>query len=182
MFRCRLLILALIAFALLHGGAVHAIETIKPPLGLSWRESAPTIEKLLKNAKAKIVVKRPVDGGLEAWEVEGVVLTGLKRTIFYFKKNASGTQELVEVELQYQREDWDQRRYDEFMGQVRSAIQRKFGEGAQIVGKDMPEGNIVQRLVGYKWAQNNAAIELYYYSAQNAQNVLKMISVHYKTR
>ena len=88
----------------------------------------------------------------------------------------------MEVELQYQRDDWDQRQYDEFMGQVRQAIQRRFGEGDLIARKTEPaENGVMQTIVGYKWNQNNAAVELFYFCAQNAQNVFRTISVHYKT-
>jgi hypothetical protein len=122
------------------------------------------------------VDKRLVQGGLTAWDVDGLVQTGLKRTVFYFRAD-----ELAEVELIYQRDDWDQRNYDEFMGQVRQAIQRRYGEGDQIVRKTEPVEDVVQTVVGYKWNQNNAAVELFYYAAQNGQNVFRTISVHYKT-
>ena len=153
------------------------MEDIKPPFGLVWGESATRIERLLKNVKAEIKGKRPANGGLEAWDVDGLAQKGLKRTIFYFRAS-----ELVEVELQYQRDDWDQRQYDEFMGQVRQAIQRRFGEGDLIARKTEPaENGVMQTIVGYKWNQNNAAVELFYFCAQNAQNVFRTISVHYKT-
>jgi len=156
-------------------------DEIQPPLGRRWGESSIAIEKLLRGAKATITAKRAVSGGLEAWDVEGIAHNGLKRTVFYFRKNSAGIAELVEMELQYQRDDWDQRRYDDFMGELRKAFQRKLGEGSLIARKDMPEGDVVQRLVGYKWTQNNTAVELFYFSAQNAQNVFRTISVHYKS-
>ena len=156
----------------------RGVEEIKPPFGLVWGESATRIERLLKNVKAEIKARRPTNGGMEAWDVEGLAQKGLKRTVFYFRAT-----ELVEVELQYQRDDWDQRQYDEFMGQVRQAIQRRFGDGDLIARKTEPADNdVVQTIVGYKWNQNNAAVELFYYCAQNAQNVFRTISVHYKTR
>jgi hypothetical protein len=158
------------------GGLLRAAEEIKPPFGLVWGENASRLERMLKNAKAEIKEKRPVQGGLEAWDVTGLVQVGLKQTVFYFRND-----ELAEVELIYSGNDWDQRRYDEFMGQIRQAIQRRYGEGALIVRKTEPVNEVVQTIVGYKWNHNNAAIELYYYSAQNGQNVFRTISVHYKT-
>ena len=170
--------LLLTALALAAGvSAARAFDEIKPPFGLAWGEPAERLERLLKGVKAKVVARRPTHGGLEAWEVEGLAQKGLKRTLFYFRAS-----ELVEVELQYQRDDWDQAQYDEFMGQVRQAIQRRFGEGDLIARKREPaEHDVVQTLVGYKWNQNNAAVELFYFCAQNAQNVFRTISVHYKT-
>ncbi len=155
--------------------ALHAAD-IKPPFGLVWGESAARLEKMLRNAKATIVDKRPVQGGLIAWDVDGLVQSGLKRTIFYFKND-----ELAEVELIYQRSDWEERDYGGFMSQVRQAIERNYGEGQQIVRKTEPVGDVQQTIVGYKWNLNNAAVELFYYAAQNGANIFRTISVHYKT-
>lgn len=171
-------LLPLLALALIAGaGGVQAMEEIKPPFGLAWGEPAARLERLLKGVKARVVERRPTMGGLEVWEVEGLAQKGLRRTLFYFRAG-----ELMEVELQYQRDDWDQKQYDEFMGQVRQAIERKFGEGAQIARKTAPaEYGIVQTIVGYKWNQNNAAVELFYFCAQDGRFMYRTISVHYKT-
>jgi hypothetical protein len=150
-------------------------EVIKPPFGLIWGESSERLEKLLKNAKATIVEKRQVEDGRQAWDVEGLQQTGLKRTVFYFR---TGT--LSEVELQYQRENWDQAKYDEYMGQIRRSIEKRFGEGQLIARKTEPEGDVVQTVVGYKWNRNNTVIELFYYSAQNGSKVFRTLSVHYR--
>jgi hypothetical protein len=157
-------------------GNAEGVEEIKPPFGLVWGETAARLERLLQNAKAEIKDKRPVQGGLIAWDVDGLVQTGLKRTIFYLRGD-----ELAEVELIYSRDDWDQRKYDEFMGQVRQAIQRRYGDGTLIARKTEPVEQVIQTVVGYKWNQNNAAIELYYYSAQSNPHIFRSISVHYKS-
>ena len=170
----RLFVLA--AAALLSTGSAPVFgDEIKPPFGLIWGESASRLERLLKNAKATIVERRQVDGGREAWDVEGLVQTGLKRTVFYFRE-----EQLCEVELQYQRDDWDQVKYDEYMGQIRRSIEKRFGPGQLIARKTEPQGDVVQTVVGYKWNQNNSAIELFYFGAQNGQNVFRTLSVHYK--
>ncbi len=158
-----------------HGAGEIEKKEIKPPFGLVWGEAAGRLERKLTNAKARIVDKRVVQGGLEAWDVEGLVQNGLKRTVFYFKAD-----QLSEVELIYQDASWDQRKYDEFMTLVRQAIQKSYGEGVQTVRKTEPVEQVMQTVVGYKWNQNNASIELYYYSAQNGQNLYRTVSVHYK--
>jgi hypothetical protein len=168
-----------LVFALVGGLSerASAIEEIKPPFGLVWGETTTRLERLLRNAKAEVKDKRTVQGGLLAWDVEGLVQAGLKRTVFYFRG-----EELAEVELIYSRDDWDQRKYDEFMSQVRQAIQRRYGDGTLIVRKTEPvEQQVIQTIVGYKWNQNNAAIELYYYSAHNNPHIFRAISVHYKS-
>ncbi len=155
--------------------AVEPVREIKPPFGLSWGETDERIEKLLKGAKATIVERRTLDDGRAAWTVEGLVQTGLRRTLFYFRRG-----ELVEVELQYQKDDWDQPKYDAFMGDVRRRIEQRYGVGQQIARKTEPEGDVMQTVVGYKWNLNSTAIELVYYSAQQSANVFRTLSVHYK--
>lgn len=148
---------------------------IKPPFGLSWGETMERLERLLTGAKAKIAARRVLGQDREAWDVEGLLQTGLRRAVFYFQRG-----ELVQVELQYQNEDWTQTKYDDFMGKVRRSIEQRYGAGQQIVRKTEPEGNVTQTLVGYKWNVNNTAIELYFYAAQNDRNVFRTLSVHYK--
>ena len=153
----------------------RSTEEIKPPFGLSWGEPAPRLERLLAGAKAKIVERRKLPDGREAWHVEGLVQQGLKRTVFYFRAS-----EMVEVELQYQKEDWDQSQYDAYMSQVRSVLDRRYGQGQLLARKTEPAGDIVQTVVGWKWNHNNAAIEMYYYCAENPPQVFRTLSVHYK--
>jgi hypothetical protein len=154
----------------------EAVREIKPPFGLGWGETAERIERLLKGAKATIVARRQTRDGREAWDVEGLVQTGLRRTVFYFKR-----MELCEVELQYEKTDWDQAKYDDFMGQVRRRIEQRYGAGQQIVRKTEPEGTVTQTIVGYSWNLNNTEINLYFYSAKDEAHIFRTLSVHYKT-
>jgi hypothetical protein len=151
------------------------VKELKPPFGLSWGETSDRLERLLEGAKAKIVDKRAIEGGKEAWDVEGLVQTGLKRTVFYFRKG-----ELVGVELQYEREGWKDEDYDKFMGEVRRRLEQRYGTGQQIVRRTEPEGTAVQTIVGYQWNLNNTAIELIYFKAQAGENEFRTLSVHYK--
>ena len=154
----------------------EAVREIKPPFGLSWGETMERLERLLKGAKATIVDRRRTQDGRDAWDVEGLVQTGLRRTVFYFKRG-----ELNEVELQYQKEEWDDAKYDDFMGQVRRRIEQRYGAGQQIVRKTEPEGTVMQTVVGYQWNLNNTAIDLYYYAAKDESHIFRTLSVHYKT-
>lgn len=150
-------------------------DDIKPPFNLRWGETAERLERLLKGAKATIVGRRNI-AGREAWDVEGLVQAGLKRTVFYFVGG-----ELVEVELQYQKDDWDESKYDGFMGDVRRRLEQRYGQGQLMARKKEPSGDVMQTLVGWKWNQNNTAIELVYFSAQSPSQVFRTLSVHYKT-
>jgi hypothetical protein len=89
--------------------------------------------------------------------------------------------ELVEVELQYQKDDWDEAKYDGFMGDVRRRLEQRYGQGQLVARKKEPNGDVMQTLVGWKWNQNNTAIELVYFSAQSPSQVFRTLSVHYKT-
>ena len=178
MMRCFFSPAVCIAVLLLLTAALntHAAEEIKPPFGLAWGETATRLERLLNGAKAKIVERRKLSDGRVAWYVEGLVQPGLQRTLFYFR----GAQ-LVEVELQYQKPDWEQSQYDGYMSQVRSTLDRRYGQGQLLTRKTEPAGDVLQTVVGWKWNHNNAAIEMFYYSAENPQQVFRTLSVHYKT-
>ncbi|HEX8309947.1 MAG TPA: hypothetical protein VF614_01440 [Chthoniobacteraceae bacterium] len=158
--------------------ASQAVEEIKPPFKLTWGETTARLERLLQGAKTKIIERRMVEGR-EAWDVEGIVQPGLRRTVFYFRQG-----ELVEVELQYQKEEWDQAKYDQYMGEMRRSIEAKYGQGQLIARKTEVIGDVTQTVVGYKWNQNNTALELFFYSAQNVQDAaqtFRTLSVHYRS-
>jgi hypothetical protein len=172
--RLKIALAALVFASMAPLFSAHAAEEIKPPFGLQWGESATRLEKLLAGAKARVTDKRDADGRV-AWTVEGLVQAGLRRTIFYFKSG-----QLVEVELQYQSDEWDTAKYDEFMGSIRRRIEQKYGSGQLIARQKTPEGAVMQTLVGYKWNINNTAIELIYFAAENSTQIYRTVSVHYK--
>lgn len=172
------LLCSALGLGLLAGGrAWGQTEEIRPPFKLTWGESSDRIERILKNTKAVIVEKRTVEDR-EAWDVEGFTQPGLKRTVFYFRGG-----QLCEVELQYQRLDWDQAKYDEYMGQIRRSIEKRFGPG-QLIARSTdpdPKSGGVQTVVGYKWAQGVTSIKLQYFSLQNGSDIFRTLSVHYRT-
>jgi hypothetical protein len=166
-------LLLLLATARAEAGA--DAKEIQPPWRLRWGESSMQIGPLLKGAKATIVEKRKTDDG-EAWTVEGLLQASLRRTIFYFK-----TDMLIGVELQYQDANWDNTKYNDFMAQIRQRIAGLYGEGQLVARSKTPvEGNVMQTVVGYKWSQSSTSLELFYFSAENATEIYRTISVHYK--
>ncbi|MEI8107870.1 MAG: hypothetical protein WCI46_08640 [Verrucomicrobiota bacterium] len=150
-------------------------EEIRPPFNLRWGETADRLERLLKSTKATIVSRKTIEGR-EAWAVEGLVQSGLKRTVFYFI-----ARELVEVELQYQKDEWDETKYDGFMGDLHQRLDQRHGPGQLIARKKEAIGDVIQTLVGWKWNQNNSTIELIYFCAQGQPHVFRTLSIHYKT-
>jgi hypothetical protein len=168
--------LFLLAAALLWAGGLRPAqaEEIAPPFGLRWGETMTRMERLLDGAKAKIVERRKLNGR-DAWEVSGILPNDLQRTLFYFTED-----QLVEVELQYKTTDWDEEKYNTFMGDVRRKLEVKYGAPELIARREEPLGDIMQKVVGWKWNRNNKAIELFYFSAQNATQHFRTLSVHYK--
>lgn len=170
---CLLLLAVTLAYAV--GLERAEAEDIKPPFGLHWGETTSRMERLLDGAKARIVERRQLDGR-EVWEVSGILPNDLQRTLFYFSSD-----QLVEVELQYKTTDWDEEKYTSFMSDVRRKLEVKYGEPELIAKREEPIGTVMQKVVGWKWNRNSAAIELFYFSAQNATQVFRTLSVHYKT-
>jgi hypothetical protein len=168
------LALAVAAIFAMPAAQAQEVRDIPPPFGLRWGEDMARLEKLLKGAKAQIVSREKVDGRA-AWAVEGILQANLKRSVFYFSKGA-----LVEVELQYQGNDWDAVKYDNFMADIRRKIEGKFGAGQLIARSKKPDGDVMQTLVGYKWNQNNTSMQLFYFSAEGPAQTYRTVSVHYK--
>jgi hypothetical protein len=99
---------------------------VRPPFGLAWGEAPDRLATLLQGAGAKIVEKGK-SGARDMWTVEGLLQPRLKRTLFYFEKDA-----LSEVELQYGDPAWDVARYDTFLGEVRAKVEQLYGPGTLI--------------------------------------------------
>lgn len=149
---------------------------IQPPFkALRWGETAERMEALIKGSKAVILQRRTVEGR-EVWDVDGLKSQGQKKTVFYFLQG-----QLVEVELQFQKDDWDETKYNTYMGEWRQKLEQFYGQGQLISRKTEPTGDVTQTIVGWKWSQNNTAAELIYFSAQGAVHVFRTLSVHFKT-
>lgn len=170
----RILLALCLAVCLLTPGRVRADDEITPPFGLTWGVGKERMTSLLKGAKAKVVDKRMLNGRA-MWTVEGLIQTNLRHTIFYFR-----TDRLVEVELQYQNDDWIDTDYSRFLGQLRMSLEKKYGTGKLIARSKNPQGDVVQTLTGYEWVQTNNAVQLVYFSAESPSQVYRMVSLHYK--
>jgi len=170
----RIVLALLMALCLATPGKLRAADQITPPFGLTWGVTKDRMTTLLKGANAKVVEKRVV-GGRDVWEVEGLIQTHLHQTVFFFKNDS-----LVEVELQYQDNAWLDADYNSFMGQLRTSLESKFGEGKLIARSKSPQGDVIQTITGYEWVQPDSAIQLVYFSAESPSQVYRMVSLHYK--
>lgn len=149
---------------------------IEPPFGLKWNESAVRLEESLLGANAKITERHKAAGGREIWKVEGLPQIALQRALFHLREGL-----LVEIELQYWKDDWSPATYDEFMLSTRRRLEEKHGRGASIARQQDTEHGVMKTLVGYRWQVGESAIELIYFSAQDPKNLFRTISLHYKS-
>jgi hypothetical protein len=152
-------------------------KELKLPFNLRWNESAERIEKALSAAKARVVQRRAVRGGKEAWDIEGIAadqMPGLKKSVFSFKQGI-----LVGIELQYSDEKWPDDQYGEMMSEFRKRINERYGEGQLLARKTEELGEIRQTIVGHKWQVANTSLKLVYFSAVDKKHSLRTVSLHY---
>jgi hypothetical protein len=181
---------------------------IAPPFSLIWHEPSERVEGKVAAAKLNVVERRKIGDRL-AVTVNGFKKPNasdpaapkppeLRRVVFYFvggqvgrDKNREGKVveriaggQLVEVELQYSQDGWDEERYGACLGEKRQMLERLYGDGQQLVRTTTPtpDGNASQTLVGYKWNKNNTAVELIYFhvSDKAGEQQFHTLSLHYK--
>ena len=152
----------------------YPLDELLPPFGFRWNDSMRRVEDVLHRAKAKISSRQKKESR-DVWTVEGLVHPGLKRTLFTFKQRA-----LVEVELQYEYENWNIERYNQRMGEIRKYFDEKYGTGKLVSRGDEHDTDVIQTLVGYQWMVGTTMLELFYFSAQHDNLVYRTISVDYK--
>ncbi len=165
------LVLLLAQFAL--AAAACAQQEIKAPFGMKWGESPARIRQVVTNAKAKVVEEREV-AGREVIVVEGIVQEGLKRTLFYFSDGG-----LSEVELQYDREGWDDTRVASWVSSIKQQADQKYGAGRLYADDQGDADGMRHRLQGWMWNQNFVSLRLVLYTAEKNGEKLRRVSLHY---
>lgn len=181
---------------------------ITPPFSLVWHEPSERLEGKVSAAKLNIVERRKIG---QRWAVavngfkkpdpndpKAPKAPELRRVMFYFvggqisrDKGKDGKVverltggQLVEVELQYSEDGWDEEKYGTCLGEKRQMLERLYGEGQQLARTTTPtpDGNASQTLVGYKWNKNNTAVELIYFnvSENSGEKQFHTLSLHYK--
>ena len=183
-------------------------QEIRPPFSLMWHEPSERVEGKVEAAKLSVSGRRKIEN---RWVITAVGFKKpspgdpnapkapeLRRVLFHFhggsvakEKRADGkTRELlsggqlVEVELQYEQDGWDEEKYGECLGDKRRTLERLYGQGQQLVrnSQPTPDGNATQTIVGYKWNRNNTAVELIYFNvnANGGDQKFHTLSLHYK--
>jgi hypothetical protein len=150
-----------------------AQQEIKAPFGMQWGESVDRIKEVVAKAKAKVVEEKVV-GERDVVVVEGIVQEGLKRTLFYFAEGG-----LTEVELQYDREGWDEPRVASWVTTIKQQADKKYGAG-RIFAEDRGDKDGIQHsLRGWIWVQNFVSLRLVHYTAQQGEQRMRRVSLHY---
>ena len=170
----RSLIILLALAAVVSTGSLRAVEEIKVPFNFQWGESAQRLEDSLKRVQAKVVERKQVQGR-QCLIVEGIPQKLLQRALFYFESDS-----LNEIELQYGDSSWDSTQYGSFFDQTRRNIESKYGIGRVVARQKTREGEVLQTLIGYQWAQDNATLALYYYTAESGADSYRLLSLHYR--
>ena len=165
-----LLISAAIFFS---AACAHAQQEIKAPFGMQWGESIERTKEVVGKAKAKVVEEKVV-GERDVLVVEGIVQEGLKRTLFYFSEGG-----LSEVELQYDRAEWDEARVSSWVTTIKQQADKKYGPG-RIFADDRGEADGMKHaLRAWIWVQNFVSLRLVHYTAQKGEERMRRVSLHY---
>ena len=169
--RCRWIPTLAVLWALLANASAQ--QEIKAPFGMQWGESLARIKQVIGNAKAKIVEER-MAGTREVLVVEGIVQEGLKRTLFYFTNGG-----LSEVELQYDREGWDDAKVDAWVATIKREADKKYGPGRLFADENGDDADLRHSLKGWMWVQNFVSLRLVHYTAMKGDEKMRRVSLHY---
>ena len=167
--------LFLVAFGALIAAAAPsaAQQEIKAPFGMQWGESVERIKEVVGKAKAKVVEEK-VAGERDVLVVEGIVQEGLKRTLFYFREGGLG-----EVELQYDREDWEEPRVASWVTTIKQQADRKYGPGRIFADDRGEKDGMSHTLRAWIWVQDFVSLRLVHYTAQQGEQRMRRVSLHY---
>jgi hypothetical protein len=168
---CRALLF--LPVLLLAAAPAAAQQEIRPPFGMQWGEPPERIRDVVGKSKAKVVADRTV-GRREVMEVEGIVHAGLKRALFYFSEGG-----LNEVELQYDRPEWDDAKLAAWVATIKRDNDRKHGPGRLFADDRGQEGGLRHHLTGWMWTQNFVSLRLVHYTAQQDGKKMRRVSLHY---
>ena len=167
----RCLLLAI--FAVLLTPCARAQQEIKAPFGMQWGESVERIKEVVGKAKARVVEEKVV-GERDVIVVEGIVQEGLKRTLFYFSDGGLG-----EVELQYDREGWDDARVASWVTTIKQQADRKYGPGRIFADDRGDKDGLKHTLRAWIWVQDFVSLRLVHYTAQQGEDRMRRVSLHY---
>lgn len=172
---CSAFFCAITALILLAGDNVRAnFEEIRPPFGFQWGETSSRLEKMLGEAKARVVEREKTESGARL-TVEGITQRLLLRSFFIFDGDS-----LNEIELLYGDPSWDSKQYTDFFDQTRRHIDRRYGTGRLIARTKSTQNGVTHSLMGYQWTQAGATLQLFLFMAEKGNLTTRTLSLHYR--
>lgn len=165
-------LLALLCLTCQHARAAN--EEIKPPFGFQWGESVERLERMLVQAKARVVDRQETPDGLRL-KVEGIAQRMLLTAYFTFVNNS-----LQEIELHYGAPDWDTTAYTRFFDQTRRHIDQRYGPGRLLTRTRNTSEGVTHSLTGYQWTQAGASLQMFLFIAEKGGEVVRTLSLHYR--
>jgi len=167
--------LVLFAALLATAGALRAAEEIKVPFNFRWGDSSQLVANTIDRAQAHVVDQKMV-AGHKVLVVEGHPDPRLKRSLFTFDNDS-----LIEVELEYSDDSWDEQKFNAIFEQTRRNLDRKYGTSRNIARQTSKEdGDVIQTVVGYQWTQSYTSLRLILYTAEKGAETFRMLSYHYR--
>lgn len=179
----------LLAVFLMIGGVPSKAQQAAPkaiqiPYSMSWGDSIEKVRGMIGSVQAKELSCTEKSPGKVVLEAEGLGIGDplLKKTLFTFKDGS-----LISVELQYGDSSWDAEKTLDFFDRTRRRIDGRYGTGTLIVNKvkEHPEGEKVPKemsytLIIYQWNQPAVSLELNFYSVEDGDKSLRLVSLNYK--
>ncbi len=182
-------IIFMITLLLITGGVAVAqqqtLKEIKIPYSLSWGDSIDKVREMIHAVKARETSCAEKSICKVVLEAEGLSIGDklLKKSLFTFKDSS-----LIEIELQYDDPSWDAEKTVDFFDRTRRRIDERYGPGPLLVNKvkEHPPGDNIPKettytLIIYQWSQPTVNLELNYYSFEERDKSLRLVSLHYKT-
>jgi hypothetical protein len=182
------IMLMMIALPMTGGVAVaqqQTLKEIKIPYSLTWGDSIDKVREMINAVKAHETSCTEKSIGKVVLEADGLSIgdTMLKKSLFNFKDGS-----LIEIELQYDDPSWDAEKTVDFFDRTRRRIDERYGPGTLLVNKvkEHPPGDNIPKettytLIIYQWSQPTVNLELNYYSVEERDKSLRLVSLHYKT-
>lgn len=162
-----------------------APKSIQIPYAMNWGDSIDKVREMINSVKAKETGFSEKSSGKSVLEAEGLGVGDplLKKSLFTFKEGA-----LVEIELEYGDPSWDSAKTLDFFDRTRRRIDERYGPGTLMVNKvkQHPDDSSVPKemiytLIIYQWNQPSVALNLNFYSVEDQEKSLRLVSLHYKT-
>jgi hypothetical protein len=185
--RCILHSVSCVLTALLLLGICKAQQAaprnIQIPYSMSWGDAVEKVRGMISSVQAKEISCTEKSPGKVVLEAGGLGIGDplLKKTLFTFKDGS-----LISVELQYGDSTWDAEKTLDFFDRTRRRIDERYGTGTLIVNKvkEHPGDNVPKdmtyTLIIYQWNQPAVSLELNFYSVEDGDKSLRLVSLNYK--